>query len=219
MSNYIAPRLNGFAENLALYVRKKIYRRTIGSLNITRALKVIDLGVTSDNSKDSNYFEKLYPYPERITAVGLENAKYLEESHPGLKFVKADVCNLPFSDKSFDIAFCSAVIEHVGETSNQIQLITEAIRISRIVIIATPNKHYPIEFHTLTPLLHWLPNKIFRNYLRLVGKSFWACEENLNLLTDSQMKELFKSRNINFSERHVRLLGIISNLVYILESE
>lgn len=219
MSNYIAPRLNGIAEELALYVRKKIYKKTIGSLPVNEILKVVDLGVTSDKSKDSNYFEMLYPYPENITAIGLENAKYLEQIYPGLKFVYADVCKLPFPNKTFDIGFCSAVVEHVGSLDNQLNLITEATRVSRIVVLTTPNRYFPLEFHTLTPLLHWLPKKIFRAYLSLIGKKFWSREENLNLLSDFEIVKLLEANSISYTRHHVRLFGIVSNLVYILRSE
>ncbi|NOL48091.1 MAG: methyltransferase domain-containing protein [Synechococcus sp. MIT S9220] len=216
MSNYIAPRLNGIAENLALYIRKIIYKKTIGALSIDKTLKVGDLGVTSDKSKDSNFFEMLYPYPENITAIGLEDAKHLEKMYPGLKFVHADVCNLPFPDKLFDISFCSAVIEHVGSRDNQCKLITEAMRTSHIVVLTTPNRYFPIEFHTLTPFLHWLPKRIFRTYLRIIGKKFWSLEENLNILSDFEIVKMLESNSINYTKYHVRLLGIVSNLVYIL---
>ena len=29
------------------------------------------------------------------------------------------------------------------------------------VVISTPNRFYPIEFHTKLPLLHWLPKTFF----------------------------------------------------------
>ena len=90
------------------------------------------------------------------------------------------------------------------------------MRISHLVVLTTPNKYFPIEFHTLTPFLHWLPKRIFRTYLRITGKKFWSREENLNILSDFEMVQMLESNAITYTRHHVRLLGMVSNLVYIL---
>lgn len=215
-SGYIAPRILGFAEKLALHVRRSIYKTTIANIALDKSLKVLDVGVTSDMSSDSNFFEKMYPYPGQIVAVGMENARFLEELYPGLKFVCADACSLPFLDNSFDIAFCSAVIEHVGSRQRQEQLILEMTRVSKISIITTPNRWFPIEFHTLTFMIHWLPQAWFRRFLRMTGRSFFSMEENLNLLTDSRMKHMLAANKLSYKCRHRKLIGLISNLVYVI---
>ena len=218
-SGYIAPRILGFAEKLALHVRKSIYKSTIASIALDRSLKVLDVGVTSDMSSDSNFFEKMYPYPDRIVAVGMEDARFLEELYPGLKFVCADACSLPFLDDYFDIAFCSAVIEHVGSRQKQEQLILEMTRVSKISIITTPNRWFPIEFHTLTFMIHWLPQSWFRRFLRMTGRRFSSKEENLNLLTDSDMKYMLAGNKLIYKCHHHKLIGLISNLVYVIQNK
>ena len=214
-SQFIAPRLAGFSERLALRVRTDIYRRVVMPLSPNSSTRVIDLGVTSDCSQDSNFFEKLYPYPDNITAVGLEDASFLEQEFPGLVYVKADVCELPFPDHSFDIAFCSAVIEHVGSREMQQRLVSEAARVAKIVILTTPNRWFPVEFHTLTPLLHWLPARLFRKFLALTGRPFFARESNLNLLDCRAMGQIFKNLKLEFVCSHQRLWGMTSNLVFV----
>ncbi|QNJ21469.1 hypothetical protein SynMITS9220_00134 [Synechococcus sp. MIT S9220] len=64
--------------------------------------------------------------------------------------------------------------------------------------------------------MHWLPKRIFRTYLRIIGKKFWSLEENLNILSDFEIVKMLESNSINYTKYHVRLLGIVSNLVYIL---
>ncbi|QNJ24536.1 hypothetical protein SynSYN20_00176 [Synechococcus sp. SYN20] len=215
-SGYIAPRVLGFAEKLALHVRKSIYKSTIAAIALDRSLKVLDVGVTSDMSSDSNFFEKMYPYPGRIVAVGMEDARFLEELYPGLKFVCADACSLPFLDDSFDIAFCSAVIEHVGSRQRQEQLILELARVSKISVITTPNRWFPIEFHTLTFMIHWLPQSWFRRFLRMTGRRFFSTEKNLNLLTDLSMKHMLAGNKLIYKCHHHKLIGLTSNLVYVI---
>ncbi len=215
-SQFIAPRLGGFAERVALRVRKKIFADALRICSPISNIKILDIGVTNDASADSNFFEKLYPYPWQITAVGLEDASFLEVQYPGLVFVKADACNLPFIEKEFDFAFCSAVIEHVGSRQRQKQLILEAVRVAKVVMISTPNKWYPIEFHTLTPFLHWLPPEIFRLFLKMTGRKFFSSESNLNLLSAHCIESMCQYERLNFSAHHQKLFGITSNLVYVI---
>ena len=47
-------------------------------------------------------------------------------------------------------------------------------------IIITPNRFHPIDFHTKIPFLHWLPKKIHRLLLSLLGFKLLSKEKNLN---------------------------------------
>jgi ubiquinone/menaquinone biosynthesis C-methylase UbiE len=71
--------------------------------------------------------------------------------------VFGDGCRLPFADRSFDIGFSNSVIEHVGSPAAQAQFAAEIRRVSRKYWVQTPNRHFPVEQHLLTPLIHWLP--------------------------------------------------------------
>ncbi|MCS5691596.1 methyltransferase domain-containing protein [Cyanobium sp. FGCU-6] len=213
-SHYIAPRLAGLGPRLAWKVRQDLYNEMIERLHPTQEWSILDAGVTSDRTLDSNFFERLYPFPNQITAVGLEDASFLEHEYPGLKFVLADACELPFEDNAFHLAFCSAVIEHVGSRTRQRKLLQELTRVSRIAVVTTPNRFFPLEFHTITPLLHWLPARFFRGFLRLTGREFFAREANLNLLDEKTIEKMLVSSGISFAKHPYFLLGIKSNLVY-----
>src|SRR5262245_10716302 len=69
---------------------------------------VVDVGVTDapfgDGSAD-NFFEALYPWPERITAVGHTGLDRFAASFPRVKTVQADGRELPFADREFDLGF------------------------------------------------------------------------------------------------------------------
>ncbi|MHB1699694.1 MAG: class I SAM-dependent methyltransferase [Acidobacteriaceae bacterium] len=153
---------------------------------------VLDIGVTEDRSySHSNYFEAWYPHKDKITATGIDDAQFLEEVYPGLRFVKADGRSLPFQDGEFDYVHSSAVLEHVGSADRQRDFLREAWRVSRRgIFITTPNRWFPIEFHTVLPLVHWLPPSLFRKTLTQMGMAFFASEENLNLLTARQTQRL-----------------------------
>ena len=44
-----------------------------------------------------------------------------------------------------------------------------------------------MEFHTILPVVHWLPKATFRALMRRTGRSFFAEEANLNLMTGREL--------------------------------
>jgi hypothetical protein len=177
---------------------------------------ILDLGVTSDRGYDhSNYFCAWYPHKTRITALGLDDASFLSELYPGLAFVRADGRDLPFADLSFDYVHSSAVIEHVGSGEQQARFLREAWRIARkAIFVTTPNRWFPVEFHTVLPLLHWLPPRHHRRMLARIGHGFFAREENLNLLSRNVLTRVAASAGIRGAAIDtVALFGWPTNLL------
>lgn len=73
-------------------------------------------------------------------------------------FMVADGRDMPFDDDEFDLVLANAVIEHVGDETDQRRFVAEHVRVARDWVITTPNKWFPVESHTSTVLLHWLPS-------------------------------------------------------------
>jgi ubiquinone/menaquinone biosynthesis C-methylase UbiE len=177
---------------------------------------LLDVGATGDRSySHSNYLEAWYPHKHNITAVGIDDATHLEQIYPGLRFVLADGRDLPFPDNSFDHVHSSAVLEHVGGRDNQARFLSELWRVARLgLFVTTPNRLFPVEFHTVLPLVHWLPPRFFRLLLQHMGRDFFALEENLNLMTLGDIRHAASCAGINDAEfRSVNLLGWPSNLL------
>lgn len=173
----------------------------------TASDSVLDLGITADLLHEAdNFFEKLYPFPSQITGAGIEDLSGLKTIYPEMKLVQADGRNLPFADKSFDIVFAGAVLEHVGSREDQKKFISEALRVGKKVFITTPNRNFPVEVHTGLPFIHLLPNKIYRKTLNSIGMEFFAKEKNLNLLRKKDFVNLFEKEQIKFS--NVKLLSL-----------
>jgi hypothetical protein len=184
-------------------VREKIYRR-LGTLVALDDLEnVLDVGVTADRElASSNFFENLYPHPGRITALSNQDAAWMETHYEGLTFVRSSALAMPFADDSFELVFSNAVIEHVGCAENQKQFLRECARVSRrFVFLTTPDRHHPMEFHTVLPLIHFLPKKAHRALLKKLGMDFFAREENLNLLSKRDLLAL--ARQVWTGEGHL----------------
>jgi SAM-dependent methyltransferase len=123
---------------------------------------VVDVGVTDapfGAGSSDNFFEALYPWPNRITAVGHTELDRFAAAFPRVRAVRADGRDLPFADGEFDLGFSNAVVEHVGGgRDGQRRFVHELCRVSGSVFVTTPNRWFPLEVHTLLPFVHWLPN-------------------------------------------------------------
>ncbi len=115
----------------------------------------------------------------------------MAEQFPGLRFLEADLRSIPLPDLFFDCGICSAVVEHAGPRDQQVALVREVCRVCRKVVFTTPNRGFPIEHHTLLPLVHWLPDATFRAVLRRLGLGYFADVEMLNPLDAKSFQSLF----------------------------
>src|SRR5689334_16024060 len=109
------------ASKISVRFRERIFDKFLSSMSPDPTHKVLDIGVTSDESfQESNYFERLYPYNDRIVCVGTEDGRHLEKKYLGIQFKQIRPhAPLPFKDGEFDIAFSNPVIEHVGSRESQ----------------------------------------------------------------------------------------------------
>ena len=200
------------ADSISLRSRKRKLRLLLDELRPTAATSVLDVGADElgfgdgDGCATLNFYEESYPWPERITALGLHDGEGFRARYPHIPYVQGDACALPFEDGAFDIVFSNAVIEHVGGRERQRQLVSEAIRVGRRVFITTPNRRFPVEVHTRLPLVHWLPDAVSHRAYRAAGKDF-ATE--LHLLTRGSLAALFPGR--------VRIVGLGMTLVAIVD--
>jgi len=151
---------------------------------------VLDVGVAGPAAGTGNHFEQVYPWPEQLTACGIEGRPDVCRRR-AIRFVPADGRRLPFDQDSFDIVFCSAVIEHTGARPDQRRLVSELVRVARRVWLATPDRDSPVEPHTLLPMVHWLPERLRGAAYRATGRGYFADKTHLNPLDAGQLRGAF----------------------------
>ena len=128
-----------------------------------RDTTVVDVGVTDapfgDGSSD-NFFEALYPWPERITAVGHTELDRFAGRVP-------DASARCASDGREPAVRGRRVRPRLLERGRRArrraaatasgEFVAELCRVARRVFVTTPNRWFPLDPHTLLPFVHWLP--------------------------------------------------------------
>lgn len=211
--------MRGLVTKFSLRVRRKFYEQFMEECSPGPECTILDVGVTPDTTiADSNYLERWYPHPSGITATSIEDASAIESAFPGVRFIQTSGPGLPFADKSFDFAFSSAVVEHVGDAASQQRFLAEMVRVADTVFLTTPNRWFPMELHTFLPLVHWLPQRWHQRVLRTLGMHSWATTENLNLLSAKKLASLFPPGQ-HLTMHGPRFFGMRTNLVVVTRSE
>jgi SAM-dependent methyltransferase len=172
--------------------KMELFLRAVAPTAETRVLDVGagDTGFATEPGLGAshNFFEAMYPWPERITAVSDVPLPHFAEEFPQVETVTADGRELPFPDGAFDVAFSNAVVEHVGDREDQRRFVHELCRVARRVFVSTPNRWFPVETHTLVPLAHWLPGGPREKLFHALGREAWR---GVELLGPRELLDLF----------------------------
>lgn len=141
-------------------------------------------------------FAKIYRFFRTVHVVNLDPQRIEEKGLEHVKCEVADGCSLPFADGSFDWVFSNAVIEHVGGMQRQKSFAREIRRVARKgYFVATPDRHFPIDPHTLLPFYQFLSPNWQR---RICGFSpgYLRRYEPLDLLSGRTLAALFPQATI-----------------------
>jgi len=209
----------GIAQRVSNYNRERKWAQFLALVEPRPGLRVLDVGFTEKEHQEAdNFFEKHYPFPSNITALGVDEPVEFSKRYPEVQAVKYDGRKFPFEDKSFDIAWSNAVIEHVGNAAAQTMFLAEIVRVSRFAFVTTPNRYFPLEVHTRLPLLHWLPKPVFDKIL-VALKMDWAAGDYMDLLGEHDFKKRLADVGVaNYRFVKNRLVGIPMDFVAIIGS-
>ena len=180
---------------------------------------ILDIGTTSDiKNKSSNFIIKnlknvknFYSISDQLITLPFFKKK-LQKS------IIENFSEYEIENFKSDLVVSNATIEHVGNYNNQKTMVSNMIKLSKkMVIISTPYRYHPLEFHTKIPFIHWLPKKIHRMILKKLNLVFYSKEENLNLLSKSDLSSFIKNEKIKSEFKYIKFLFLRSNLIFILK--
>ena len=214
-----AEKHNKFFDKIVLKKRLEIVKIINNEIEKEIIHDVLDIGTTSDkDNESSNIIVKSIKNIKNFKCI---SDQYVESDffHKKLrKSITGELSEKEVEEFSSDLVISNATIEHVGGFLNQRKMLENIIKLSKKkFIITTPNRFHPLEFHTKIPLIHWFPKSIHRKILRIVGLSFYAKEENLNLLSENELIKILIGQKIVYSIKYIKLLFFKSNLIIIGE--
>lgn len=133
---------------------------------------------------ETDFFTKpakvLHFAPEQAFYKRFRKLKHLDytttDLNSPLADVKADICDLPFEDNSYDVIFCNHVLEHIPNDTKAMQELYRILKPQGFAILQVPqelNREVTFEDNTITD-----PNeraKIFGQYdhVRVYGRDYF----------------------------------------------
>jgi len=164
------------AAPFAARARARRHERFFAPLRLPAGARILDVGCGALGLRALE--------PDR-QITGLDIVE--QPAYPG-PFVCADAAQgLPFSEREFDLVYCSSVVEHVPPARRP-AFAAELRRVARGWFVQTPAYSFPIEPHSLLPGAHWLPVRLRRPYWRLGATGGW---EEISLLRRRELEALF----------------------------
>lgn len=205
----------------SFFIKKKrdeIFEILKKNFKLYKSTKILDVGTTPSLEPHENMIINKFKWKKNISCLSNQSLKKLKYQYPLTSFFRGDGRKMRFKKNKFDIVFSSATLEHVGSNKNQSKFINECYRVSKnLIFITTPNRNYPIDFHTRLPFIHLFPKKIHRGILKFFGENYLSKESNLNLLTEKDLISICKTNKINnFKILKVKLFFFVSNLILII---
>ena len=131
----------------------------------------------------------LAAFAPRFSITGVDREARPGYEAQGRDFVQADATELPFGDREFELAYSNSLIEHIVSPDGRARFAREIRRVGARYFVQTPSRWFPVEPHSLLPLVHLLP--------RWLGRRLWRLGvsddpfEHTRLLGPAELRRLF----------------------------
>ena len=187
-------------------------------LALNKVTDCLDVGTTSDTHyESSNLF--LSKMPKNIAISTFSDQKISEKSIGSeiriIESFQGSISSNIDLVKSYNLVLCSATLEHIGSLKNQELGVLNLLALAnKYLLITVPNRWHPIEFHSRLPVIHWLPEKLWRKIFSLIPSVRHLSQiDNLNFISPKTIKSLLyknvKTKSIQVFR--IKLFGFTSN--------
>ena len=178
---------------------------------------ILDIGTTVDTSKSSNLIIKNLKNFKSYKSISNQKITSNLFTKKLQKSITQDFSLNELETFRSDVVVSNATIEHVGSDQQQLKMLKNIVKLTKkIFIVVTPNRLHPIEFHSKIPFIHWLPKKMHRKILSVIGMSYLSKEKNMNLLKPINLVNLMKNfNNVEYEIKFVKFLMFKSNIILI----
>ena len=219
-SIYAANHLK-FFDKIVVFKRLEMSKIINSYLKNKKISSVLDIGTTEDTENESSNL-----IIKNIKNIKIFNSISDQKINSNLftnilqKSITTNFSEDEIKKMSSDLCISNATIEHVGSHKNQIKMIKNMMDLSnKILIILTPNRFHPLDFHTKLPFIHWLPKSLHRKILKYLSLDYFSREENLNLLSINDLKKILKNfePKIRYKIKTLNLFGFKSNIIVFIE--
>ena len=148
-------------------------------------------------------------FKESADVTSLDITRENFQNIHGAKFVMADASKLPFKSMSFDMVFCSSIIEHLKEPKKLLVEIKRVLKKDGICYLSFPPFWSPVGAHQFKPF-HYFGEKmairLARKFYKVKSYSSYNDEYGkLYIMTISKARRLIRDsglRIISISTRH-----------------
>jgi hypothetical protein len=187
--------MNRLFLNLHRKSREQKHRLFLQLLRPTPEMRILNVGASGTHIGLPEHLESFYEHRSRIIGGGISFADVQDyrNSFPGVQALVFDGCALPFADRSFDIVYSNAVLEHLPGNNFVERFAEEVQRVGMGWFVTTPNFWYPVDPHYHLPFVQLLPEATQRSLVKRLGKTPY---EHLHLLTAKQLRRLFPAGEV-----------------------
>jgi SAM-dependent methyltransferase len=203
--------ISSFALQLSESARRKRAALFRSWFSVDKNTRILDVG-SENGTNISNVLEGSEYDPQNVFIADIDDSSVAWGRQKfGFNGVAIDEMGaLPFESSSFDIVYCSSVIEHVTVRHEDIWKFTngndfrkralehqhrfadEIKRVGRNYFIQTPAAGFPVESHTWLPLAGYLPRGLLLPTMKAANR-FWPKTSipDFNLLNEKDLAQMF----------------------------
>lgn len=221
--------IRSIASKISTRAREKRAATFRSLFDLTAETKILDLGAQAGDHIRL-VLDGTPVRTENVCIADMDGAA-IRRGHAALGYNGIQIdesASLPFADNSFDIVFCSSVIEHVTAPKDEVwaadagfrdrafarqrQFADEIRRIGRSFFVQTPNRTFIMESHLWLPFVNFFPRGLLVTTIRFTNR-FWPFKSlpDFNLLDRCEMKELFPEAEIAVE----RKFGLVKSIMAI----